>query len=827
MKKGLANPVLHEIRSPNPTPPRVGLKTPYNTYAQSIEGMAESGYNRNSNKLRQLQEDASTLALSGRPNPDYNSKRFYGLFGRDAVNEPQKAMSHAVSEQRKATEMLRHGNTNRRLDAKMTKKTNIHKASYSNALGGSGIPQDMVVQPKKGRRYKGMPDTSMSIVSKQATVKKRGAIKKDNWDFWNKPKSTLSTGPMEAAKAGALRNQPIAPKPNFFNNWFGDEPDYGTGGSAIGAAGVATGSAARRKANTRLGAKIDNNAYLSSLLENPPRTTPKARIPAIISNELMLDNMLNPKSIGNAVQGAAQTISAGNNFVNNIPAVSAGKEMLGTKVKQVGNAISAGNNFINTIPGVSAGKKLLGTGAKYVGGPYALLVGGKNLVQGWFNNQPSAVNPALAKNPPANYRAPIIVQEKRYDASNTAYPDLANDAIRDEASKGMAGFAPENAWRPKSFNDMTPEEQEWYSKYGRPIEYRVPSDFRNTVQTILEQVGSYIPLLDVGATYGPATSPYGNALGEKAQNWGEWADLALGRQGPDQERAKGRPQTRVIGFAQGQSRDGKVVAPEYLDIKELQKLYKEALANNDTEAMQDYQEAMSYSGYDHPLRELTINRIDDQFGTNMVPLNNQYSVMDPNAYTYGSDTNLNLLPKTDNDWFYGSEIKPEDRYPIYIDDYDPYSGGGGYKGYYGDDVYENPWKLRGGVQSLDALAPLVDNATGLAQLIGMLGAASPGGTGGYRNPWIQTTQNPTPFAPDQLNGLIESFGGKQPAPKVQKRIKPVAKSAKPQQIRKYQSAPATDSISKRITPMGKYERAPGQADANVVRHNKYFTKGGK
>ena len=202
MKKGLANPVLHEIRSPNPTPPRVGLKTPYNTYAQSIEGMAESGYNRNSNKLRQLQEDASTLALSGRPNPDYNSKRFYGLFGRDAVNEPQKAMSHAVSEQRKATEMLRRGNTNRRLDAKMTKKTNIHKASYINGLGGSGIPQDMVVQPKKGRRYKGMPDTSMSIVSKQATVKKRGAIKKDGWDFWNKPKSTLSTGPMEAAKAG-------------------------------------------------------------------------------------------------------------------------------------------------------------------------------------------------------------------------------------------------------------------------------------------------------------------------------------------------------------------------------------------------------------------------------------------------------------------------------------------------------------------------------------------------------------------------------------------------------------------------------------------------
>ena len=57
-KKGLINPVLHEIRSPNPPSTRVsGLKY-QNDYPKSIEGMAGVGYNRNSNDLRQLNQQA-------------------------------------------------------------------------------------------------------------------------------------------------------------------------------------------------------------------------------------------------------------------------------------------------------------------------------------------------------------------------------------------------------------------------------------------------------------------------------------------------------------------------------------------------------------------------------------------------------------------------------------------------------------------------------------------------------------------------------------------------------------------------------------------------
>jgi hypothetical protein len=162
MKKGLVNPVIHEIRSARPNATRVPVKHSYNTYAQSIDGMAGTGYNRNENKLRQLQNDAKGMSIGGRPNPEKNEKRFYGLYGTNAVNEPQKAMTSMQRKMRENNEILRHGNANRRIGKSQSL---FQKEAYANALGGSGIANDMVVAPKKGRRFKGQTE-GLSIVNK-------------------------------------------------------------------------------------------------------------------------------------------------------------------------------------------------------------------------------------------------------------------------------------------------------------------------------------------------------------------------------------------------------------------------------------------------------------------------------------------------------------------------------------------------------------------------------------------------------------------------------------------------------------------------------------
>ena len=123
-KKGLINPVLHEIRSPNPPSTRVsGLKY-QNDYPKSIEGMAGVGYNRNSNDLRELNQQATTTAIGARSNPEYSTNRFTGLYGREALNEPQKYTSDFDSKIKQKIEMLRHGNENRRFGKRNTMKKN-------------------------------------------------------------------------------------------------------------------------------------------------------------------------------------------------------------------------------------------------------------------------------------------------------------------------------------------------------------------------------------------------------------------------------------------------------------------------------------------------------------------------------------------------------------------------------------------------------------------------------------------------------------------------------------------------------------------------------
>ncbi len=189
MKKSLVNPVIHEIRSANPQKPRYAVENINNSsnkYQNSIDGMAGIGYNRDSNKLRQLQQDASTIATGARPNPEKNEKRFMGLFGNDVFNEPQKTMSSEDLQMRQNSEMLRHGNTNRRIG----KSNSFKKSSYENGIAGAGYSGEIVVTPKKGRPYKGQPN-SLPLVSKRGKLNKAEGdplTPSDPESFWDKAK---------------------------------------------------------------------------------------------------------------------------------------------------------------------------------------------------------------------------------------------------------------------------------------------------------------------------------------------------------------------------------------------------------------------------------------------------------------------------------------------------------------------------------------------------------------------------------------------------------------------------------------------------------------
>lgn len=191
LKKGLVNPTLHEIRRANPTPTRQSVKYAPSTYAQSVAGMAGSGRNRNSDKLRQLMEDASTLSTGGRPNPEHNDKRFYGLFGQSAINEPQKSMSKLQLQQRQIKQDLREGHANRRV----AKSSSLKKGSYGNVfVSGASVDPMMIVQPKKGRRFKGQT-MGMTLVSKRAkTIRKDDSENiYDNSDFGDLATAALTS----------------------------------------------------------------------------------------------------------------------------------------------------------------------------------------------------------------------------------------------------------------------------------------------------------------------------------------------------------------------------------------------------------------------------------------------------------------------------------------------------------------------------------------------------------------------------------------------------------------------------------------------------------
>jgi hypothetical protein len=162
MKKSIINPVVNQIRSANYQSPRYSMNRSKGTYADSIENMAGSGYNKDSKKLRTLYDDAKGIAIGARPNPETNAKRFWGLYGQQANTKPYQAMQEMSNDMRQKIDELRYGNTNRRI----TKRAKIEKESYYNTFGG-GYDPNVVVTPKKGRPYKGQPD-SLPLVTKRA-----------------------------------------------------------------------------------------------------------------------------------------------------------------------------------------------------------------------------------------------------------------------------------------------------------------------------------------------------------------------------------------------------------------------------------------------------------------------------------------------------------------------------------------------------------------------------------------------------------------------------------------------------------------------------------
>jgi hypothetical protein len=791
--------------------------------------------------------------------------------------------------------------------------------------------------------------TKMYAKTETPTRQKRGAIQKDGWDFWNKPKPiapSLSTGPMEAAKAG----QQI--RINTQAQGLPWQKQYEIPGG-IGAAGVLTGSAARRK--TKSSTRAQNNLLLEQLLDNPSntgvrssdteylqqllnkkpgRTAWGAKIPATVANSVagVKNSGAGVKNSGapivNAVAGVKNSVAP---IVNKIPLANtvrswvdvptAAKELYNIipetaqdarNIRALWNAtnVSLPNKLWN-IPLKTAyaiGKPIVKTPLKLLqlaSAAYTVPAAVYDYVQaGYRQNKPIGINPNAIQT--TTYKQPKIADDVRYDASNSADVNLmsASDAPEwmlddDPVLQNTPTFdefkmlQPSRAYKNITFDSLTPEQQAQYMLTGKPIEYRKKP---RVAHSLVDQIANFLPI-----DFIPAYSEPKDYLGYDSDAM-KWIDTFVGRQGPDRAMSE-NPVTQVIGFSKYPSRDNVYantqLYDELPDIKSLKKDEQEFINSLQQQAEQkgitlNPQELNSYlnnwksmAGFDNPLRVVDLNRQGDLYDTNMQPFrlntNNNVRVrseFDPETSSFITKP-TDFIPTTDQDWLVGSNVPQNQMYADFRD----------------QEMPANPYEALGltpteeqkkGFELRNGFMPIINPLKPIWQ--GISNAFSPAGD--YRNGNIAWEEyNDTPLTEvedpyikqgqilrraalagdqqmfeniiygdnDTINSIYNNtnkYYDSQSYPKnfavidfnpvVQKRIKPVAKSAKPQQINKYQSAhatdsiskritpvgkyeriPATDSISKRITPMAKYERTPGQTDANVVRHNKYFTKGGK
>lgn len=158
-KNNLPNPTLHEIRSANPQKTRMQLPIKPQSYVKTIERMAGVGYNRNRDVKTLLNMQTKGQQIGGRVNPETDYSRFGDLpNGKMAIQ--QNKYLKPTNDQSK--EMLRRGNTNRRV---------IAKGTYVNGIAGKGFEGENLVVPKRGRPYKGQPN-SLPLVTKSKKINK-------------------------------------------------------------------------------------------------------------------------------------------------------------------------------------------------------------------------------------------------------------------------------------------------------------------------------------------------------------------------------------------------------------------------------------------------------------------------------------------------------------------------------------------------------------------------------------------------------------------------------------------------------------------------------
>jgi hypothetical protein len=172
-KNNLPNPTLHEIRAANPTATRMAIPKNAQSYAKTIERMAGVGYNRKREVNTLLEMQTKGNRIGGRVHPDTNTNRFGNLpINRMAVRQ-NKYLNPDIEQ---VQETLRTGNANRR---------NIAKSRYVNGIAGKGFEGENLVIPKRGRPYKGQPN-SLPLISK-VHKKNNNRIQKNEYGFGPPP----------------------------------------------------------------------------------------------------------------------------------------------------------------------------------------------------------------------------------------------------------------------------------------------------------------------------------------------------------------------------------------------------------------------------------------------------------------------------------------------------------------------------------------------------------------------------------------------------------------------------------------------------------------
>lgn len=696
VKKGLVNPTLHEIRSANQTPTRTAIKYAPSTYAQSIDGMTGTGYNRNSNKLRQLQEDATTLATGGRPNPEHNNKRFYGLFGITATNEPQKAMTMTQRAQRNINQSLRTGHSNRRMA-----KSAIQKGSYSNSfVSGSAVDPNLIVQPKKGRRFKGQT-TGMTIVSKRAkTIRKESGTTSGNaFGFTDEQKQlgdSIAGGAlgMSALALGVLARRKSQRAKAVARNMLRPSPIPSLRPQQARSRALNNQPIPRNVTPSRI--RFQNQALMRNRLGLKPGET----VPEKFKPQLRIQPSIKPANSGYSVPKNTMRFAT-------------------PEMKRQALEFALKNKKKISLGGLAVGVSALGDMATLGGG----IVG---QAKGLFNtNTENKVNTSATPN--ENYKKPIAVHDERFDVRENKWkkvnegkwqgeweggPINTDEALAIDFGDPSYLSSDSDAYKATAFEDLPTRLKNEYAMYGRPVETRIrqtskavaDDNWRNTLLTLDPSVFSMVAdtvlgnklYSDYGEPFLGGRTPYrtslANAVGNNPVSTITGYAMDSSRDGQKSLSAKGAIDVYKENFKneinytenefynlqneyqlnpslqnrkklmQAERKAQQMVdAYKILDsiggrvnsLSSLQKEIDKARATNNTAVLNLLTQPISFSyldgedvpalydmaGYQSPLRQSTISRVGDKYGQNLMPYNLRSDT--PQSVSYMPNSELN------------------------------------------------------------------------------------------------------------------------------------------------------------------------------------------